>query len=174
MSTIALVASRIPPTELHSADVSLRGLTHALIPEIDSPRLNSEADWRRLTHSVYYLPFITLGRPDRKLGFPTTGCYGNQQYPSGERSHGNIRLRLPSNDGLQTRHNICAQWLKSVLLKNMIVINQWSAYYFFAIHQSLNAAPNSTKSNVIKFIHMKSGSTQWSWQEKKKSTISST
>jgi hypothetical protein len=44
MSTRALVASRISLTELHCADVSLRGLTHALIPEPDWRRLIPKAD----------------------------------------------------------------------------------------------------------------------------------
>jgi hypothetical protein len=46
--TIALVASRIPLTELHCAIVSLRGLTHALIPETDWRRLTPKADGRGL------------------------------------------------------------------------------------------------------------------------------
>jgi hypothetical protein len=80
-NTLALVASQIMLMELHCADVSLRGhcdncilltpatnwrrLTHALIPE---------TDWCRLTRALRCLPYITLGRPDRKLGRPTVGC----------------------------------------------------------------------------------------------------
>jgi hypothetical protein len=51
---------------------------------------------------VYCLPYITLERPDRKPGLPTVGCYGNQEYRSGERIHGNIQLRLPNNGGLHS------------------------------------------------------------------------
>jgi hypothetical protein len=118
VSTTALVASRIPLTELHCADVSLRVLTHALtpktnwrrlIPKTDWRRLTSETDWRRLTpkadgrgltnSALCCLLYITLGRPDRKPGLPTVGCYATntghptvgchatQQYRSGDRIH---------------------------------------------------------------------------------------
>jgi hypothetical protein len=33
---------------------------------------------------------------------PTVGYHATQQYQSGERIHGNIRLRLPSSDSLQS------------------------------------------------------------------------
>jgi hypothetical protein len=58
-TTIALVASRIPLTELHCADVSLRGLTHTLIPETDWRRLTPKADGRRLTLCIVF-PSLTL------------------------------------------------------------------------------------------------------------------
>jgi hypothetical protein len=74
MSTLALVVSRIRLTELHCADVSLRELTHALIPETDWRRLTPKADGRGLTRALCCLPYITLGPHDGKPGRPTVGC----------------------------------------------------------------------------------------------------
>jgi hypothetical protein len=58
MSTIALVAPWIPLTELYCADVSLRGLTHALIPETDWHRLTPKADRRRLRLTNFSVAFV--------------------------------------------------------------------------------------------------------------------
>jgi hypothetical protein len=49
-------------------------------------------------------------------GLPTVGCYGNQQYRGGEHIHGNIRLRLPSNNGL---HSNTSQYSKVRIGKHL-------------------------------------------------------
>jgi hypothetical protein len=68
LNTLALVASWILLSELHCTDVSLRLLT-------DEDWLTPKPDRRRLTRALCCLPRITLGRPNRKPGRSTVGCY---------------------------------------------------------------------------------------------------
>jgi hypothetical protein len=91
MTALALLASRILLSELHCTDVSLRGLTPSA----------SEADWCRLTLCIVF-PCQHRAGNNKNTGLPTVGYHATQQYRSGEHIHGIIRLRLPSNDGLQS------------------------------------------------------------------------
>jgi hypothetical protein len=68
VNTKALVASSIPLSELHCADVSLPGLTNEdLTPKVDGRGL-------RLARALCSILYITLGRPERKPGLPIVGC----------------------------------------------------------------------------------------------------
>jgi hypothetical protein len=65
-----------------------------------------------MTRALCCLLYVTLGRPDRKPGLPTVGCYAtnsrgvvSRSLPTVEEScvcMGVLNLRLPSNDGLQS------------------------------------------------------------------------
>jgi hypothetical protein len=100
MITIALVASRIPLTELHLADVSLRGLTDEdwlrrptdslwflrltdedwlTHSEADRRRQIPKADGRGMTISVYCLPFFNAASNNGNTGPPTVGYHVTQQ-----------------------------------------------------------------------------------------------
>jgi hypothetical protein len=73
----------------------------ASIPEADWRRLTPKADWRGLTLCIVFR-FQHRAGNNGNTGFPSVGYHVTQQYRSGERVHGNIQLRLPSNDRLQS------------------------------------------------------------------------
>jgi hypothetical protein len=103
---------------------------------------------------VYCLPYITPGRPDRKPGFPTVGCYGNQQYRSGERIHGNIQLRLHSNGDLQSNTSQYIQWNYTPPQKDYCPIN----LVYLSINFLLQCTPTmeALESSDIPFYFNKS------------------
>jgi hypothetical protein len=76
---LALVATWIPLTELHCADVSLRGLISS-----------DSRGWLTKTNSVYCLPFSTLCWLNGNTGLPSVVYQATQQYRSSGRIHGSV------------------------------------------------------------------------------------
>jgi hypothetical protein len=87
-----------------------------------------ETDWRRLTSCIVF-PFQHRAGNNGNTGLPTVGYHATQQYRSGGRIYGNIRLRLPSNDGLRRSVKRVTIYILSRIPRLCVVVTNNSTWF---------------------------------------------